>query len=152
MQQNLFTSKLAEISVYYSPKVKFKDMTKITRSSDIEPVLRAIWSPTIELREEFYILLLNRANRVLGWNRIAQGGISCTAVDVRLIFSIALKCAASSIILSHNHPSGNLKPSQADIDITRKIVKAGQLLDIQVLDHVIMTNESYFSFADEGLI
>jgi len=152
MQQNLFKWNLAEIKVIYSTKVKFKDMPKITSSRDTEPIFRNIWNPTLELREEFYILLLNRANKVLGWQCISQGGISGTCVDLRLIFSVALKCNACSVIMAHNHPSGNLNPSEADIKLTKQIKEAGKIMDIPILDHIILTSESYFSFADEGIM
>lgn len=152
MHQNLTVSNLAEIKVAYSTKIKFRDMEKITSSRDSESMLRKIWSSHLELREEFYLLLLNRANKVIGWHCISQGGISSTVVDIRLIFSIALKCVASGIIVAHNHPSGNLQPSEADIALTKKINEAGKLLDITLLDHIILTNESCYSFADEGLL
>jgi len=112
--------------------------------------LRSIWSDHLELREEFYILLLNRANHVLGWFPVSKGGSAATIVDPKLIFSIALKCNAHGIILAHNHPSGNLKPSDADIQLTQNIKNGGILLEINILDHIIITSESYFSFADDG--
>ena len=102
--------------------------------------------------EEFKMLLLNRNNRVMQIAHISSGGVSGTVVDPKIIFKKALDHHACSIILCHNHPSGNLNPSQADIDITRKIVTSGKLLEIQVLDHLIISYEGYFSFADEGLI
>lgn len=102
--------------------------------------------------EEFWIVLLNRANNVLSQHLISKGGQAGTVADPKIIFQAALENHAASIILSHNHPSGNLKPSQADINLTRKLRDAGQLLDIPVLDHVIFTNTSYFSFADEGIL
>ncbi|MFD2160792.1 JAB domain-containing protein [Paradesertivirga mongoliensis] len=107
---------------------------------------------TIEFIETFKVMLLNRANRVLGMMEITTGGISGTVADPKVIFAAALKSTASGIILSHNHPSGSLRPSQADINLTRKLKSAGELLDIAVLDHMILTSESYFSFADEGVI
>lgn len=152
MQENLNLSNLSEIEVSYSTKVKFRDMQKITSSGDCEAMLRKIWSPQLELREEFYMLLLNRANRVIGWHCISQGGLSSTVVDIRLIFSIALKCVASGIIVAHNHPSGNLKPSEIDISLTKRIKDAGKLLEITLLDHLILSSEGYYSMADEGLL
>jgi DNA repair protein RadC len=97
-------------------------------------------------------MFTNRANKVLGIFELSTGGVSGTVADPKLIFAAALKVAASGLILSHNHPSGNLQPSQADIDLTRKIKEAGKLLEIQLLDHIILTTEGYYSFADEGLI
>jgi len=102
--------------------------------------------------EEFWILLLNRANRVIKKCSISSGGITGTIADPRLIFKAAVECLASGIILVHNHPSGNTQPSEADRQLTKKLKQAGLLLDIQVLDHVIFTDHSYFSFADEGTL
>ena len=95
-------------------------------------------------------MLLNTANKPLGICKISEGGLSSTTVDVRNIFQTALKANAANVILFHNHPSGNLRPSEADRSITKKIIEAGKVMDIKVLDHVIMTAESYFSFTDEG--
>jgi DNA repair protein RadC len=102
--------------------------------------------------EEFWLLMLNRANVVIKKEFISRGGIAGTVVDAKIIFKIALDNLASSIMLFHNHPSGNLKPSDADIAITKKMKEAGKLLEISVLDHIIMTDDSYFSFNDEGMI
>ncbi|WP_080058123.1 RadC family protein [Spirosoma aerolatum] len=102
--------------------------------------------------EEFWILLMNRANEILRPVQISSGGISGTVADPKIIFKQALEHLASSIILFHNHPSGNLTPSQADKDLTRKLKDAGRILDIPVLDHLIFTDKAYFSFADEGIL
>lgn len=102
--------------------------------------------------EEFWILLLSRSNEVMKKIQISSGGVSGTVADPKLIFKAAVEHLASGIILVHNHPSGNLKPSQADIDLTKKISQGGRALDISILDHLIFTNMAYFSFADEGLI
>lgn len=102
--------------------------------------------------EEFWLLLLKRNNEVIRKLMISKGGVSGTVVDAKIIFKYALEETASGIILSHNHPSGNLKPSQEDIRLTNRIKEAGKALDITVLDHLIITNESFFSFADEGLL
>lgn len=104
----------------------------------------------LDLREYFYIVLLNRANQVIGYYQLSSGGISGTVADPRLAFGIAMKCMASGIILWHNHPSGTLRPSQADLQLTQKFSEAGKLLDCPVLDHLILTSEGYYSFADEG--
>lgn len=100
--------------------------------------------------EEFWILLLNRSNKVISRQRISIGGVSGTVVDAKIIFKKALDLLACSIILCHNHPSGSLKPSQADIDITRKLKKAGEVLEVAVLDHLIISENGFYSFADEG--
>lgn len=102
--------------------------------------------------EEFYLLLLNRANRVIKRERVSSGGVAGTVVDAKQVFKIALDNLACGIILSHNHPSGNLKPSQADLDITRRLREGAKLLEMNVLDHIIVTAHGFFSFADEGLM
>jgi DNA repair protein RadC len=102
--------------------------------------------------EEFKVLLLNRGNKVIGVYKASSGGITATIADSRLILATAIKSLSTSIILSHNHPSGNLKPSAADQDLTLKIKSACQYHDIKVLDHVIVSSEGYYSFADEGLL
>ncbi len=102
--------------------------------------------------EEFWIILLNQGGKVISTELISKGGLTGTVADPKIVFSIALQHQAVSIILSHNHPSGTLKPSQLDIDLTKKIATAGRLLDIRVLDHLIFTNEGYYSFADEGIM
>ena len=102
--------------------------------------------------EQFKIMLLNRANKILGIFTVSTGGVAGTVADPKVLFAAALKGNASSIILAHNHPSGNLKPSEADRQLTNKLSQAGKLLDISVLDHLIITADEYFSFADEGLL
>lgn len=102
--------------------------------------------------EEFWVVLLNRANRILGKYMISRGGVSGTIADPKVIFNRALLSQASAMILVHNHPSGNTEPSQADRDITRKLRNAGDLLDLPVLDHLIVAEDGYFSFADEGIL
>ena len=102
--------------------------------------------------EEFWLLMLNRANRVIGRYKVSQGGLSGTVIDTRIILKKALDNLASSIIVCHNHPSGNKQPSDADVKITEKLRKAAEMLEIKLLDHVIIADKSYFSFADEGLI
>jgi DNA repair protein RadC len=151
MEQNLFT--VAEVQLVYKSKVRASERPKITISQDAFKVLKTHWNhETIEFIETFKVVLLNRANRVLGIIDISTGGISGTLADPKVIFVAALKSAASSIVLAHNHPSGNLTPSQADINLTRKLKTAGEYLDIAVVDHLILTSESYFRFADDGIM
>jgi DNA repair protein RadC len=102
--------------------------------------------------EEFWVLLLNRANRLVKKKKISEGGVSGTVADPKIIFKLAVEELASGIIVAHNHPSGNPKPSESDITLTKKIKEAGKLLDISLLDHLIIARDKYFSFADEGLI
>ncbi|MEM1324943.1 MAG: JAB domain-containing protein [Bacteroidota bacterium] len=142
---------VSEIQLTYNTKVKAKDRPKITESSDAYWVLESNWSDQIALLEEFNVLFLDRSNRVMGLCRLSKGGINGTVVDVRLAFAAALKARASSIILAHNHPSGNVNPSRQDIEITRKFAQAGKLLDIPVIDHIILTpDDNYYSMADKG--
>ncbi|MEX2233621.1 MAG: JAB domain-containing protein, partial [Cyclobacteriaceae bacterium] len=122
-------------------------------SMDAYNVLLDSWDDNkLELIEQFKVLLMNRANKVLGVFEVSTGGMAGTVADPKLIFAAAIKGAACGIILAHNHPSGNLAPSHADMDLTRKIKEAGKLLEIQVLDHIILTSEKYYSFADEGIL
>ncbi|WP_353483959.1 DNA repair protein RadC [Haliscomenobacter sp.] len=102
--------------------------------------------------EEFWILLLNQANRMIGREKISAGGLAITSVDSRVVFKKALESNATSIVLCHNHPSGNLRPSQADLDLTQRMRKAGEQLEILVQDHLIVSEAGYYSFADEGII
>ena len=147
------SSNLCEVELTYKNKVKFSDMQKISSAKDSEAILRQCFNTEkLQHREEFIIILLNRASMVLGWVKISEGGTAGTYVDKKVIFQVALNANASAIILSHNHPSGNLKPSQADIDITKGIIQAGKLLEISVLDHVIITEEGFYSFSDEGVM
>ncbi|MBX7205457.1 MAG: DNA repair protein RadC [Bacteroidia bacterium] len=103
-------------------------------------------------KEEFWILLLNRANKVIHKFRVSEGGVAGTVADPKIIFKTALDHLASGVILCHNHPSGNNKPSQSDIDLTKKMKEAGKLLEIAVLDHIIIAENNYYSFADEGIM
>jgi DNA repair protein RadC len=146
-------SRVAEIKLSYRSRVKASDRPKITCSTDCYNILLQSWDKgRIELVEQFKVMFLNRANQVLGILELSTGGIAGTVADPKLIFAAALKACASAIILCHNHPSGNLKPSAADLQLTKKVKEGGNLLDIAVLDHIILTNESYYSLADEGLL
>lgn len=104
------------------------------------------------MQEQFVVLYLNRANKVIGGYKVSLGGISSTTVDVRIVLSVALKILATGIILAHNHPSGNTKPSISDQELTKRIKEACDFMDISLLDHLIITNEAYLSFADEGIL
>lgn len=140
---------VAEIKISYNtantPKIKINSVNKAYQ------VLLNSWdSDTIELQEEFKVLLLNRANEVLGIYPLSKGGITGTVVDSRLIFAVALKCNATGIIIAHNHPSGTLKPSDNDITLTRSIKKCAELLNINLIDHIIVTKNGFYSFSNEG--
>ena len=143
---------VAEISISYLPVKSSKP--KITSALDAFVEIIDFYPPElIGLQEQFLVMYLNRAKRVLGIYSLSKGGITGTVADVRLIMGVALKTAANAIILSHNHPSGSLSPSIADIEITKQIVEAGKLMQIEVMDHLIVSAErKYFSFSDEGLM
>ena len=126
------------------------DVIQIKCSKDVADIFQPILSDL--LHEEFWILFLNRSNRVISRMKLSQGGISGTVTDVRLVMKKAIEYLASGIIVCHNHPSGNLNPSESDSKITQKIKEAGNLLDIQLLDHLIISDKDYYSFADNGLI
>ena len=145
---------VAEVQLIYKSKVKASNRPVINRAKDAYDVFMQTWDKNkIEFVEQFKILLLNKANKVLGLYEVSTGGISGTIADPKLIFMAALKTNCCSIIVCHNHPSGTLKPSRQDEELTQKIKQGGQFLDIKVLDHLIITGtEGYLSFADEGLI
>jgi DNA repair protein RadC len=127
-----------------------EEKPRITSSNDIYDLLKP---DLLDLpHEEFWVVLLNRANRVIRKYQVSSGGVAGTVADPKIIFKVALEELASGLILAHNHPSGNLNASQADIDLTRKMKEAGKMLEIQVLDHVIIAGRGYMSFADEGIL
>lgn len=147
------TFKVAEVEISYTPDYKVSGRPQISRSEDAYQILIQQWNVgKIELLEEFKILLLNRRNRVLGIVEISQGGLSSAIADPKVIFATALKCCASGIILCHNHPSGELDPSREDIALTNKLKGGAELLDLKILDHLIITGDNFYSFADEGLM
>jgi DNA repair protein RadC len=144
---------LAEIQVNYIPFIKPECQPKISSSAEAFQVLKAFYpKETVYVQETFIVLYLNRANRVLGGYKMSQGGLTGTVVDIRLLLSVALKTLSTGLILSHNHPSGNLMPSHADQELTSRIKQACNVMELKLLDHLILTEELYYSFADEGLI
>lgn len=146
---------VSEIDIVYKKKAvcKASERPLITASADAYQVCLHYWNKDkIDLLEEFKVLLLNRANRVLYLFPVSQGGLTGTVADPRVILAVAVKVAACTLILVHNHPSGNVKPSRPDEELTQKIKEAAKYFDIKVLDHLVISSESYFSFADEGLL
>lgn len=144
---------LSEVEISYKTKVKAKNRVKITKSQDLYEVLKNIYNPnTVEHHEEAVIILLNRGMQVLGWAKISQGGITHAIVDPRIVFQHAILANASAVVLSHNHPSGLTQPSTQDRDLTKKLVQGGKLLEIELIDHIIYTENGYYSFADEAEI
>ena len=148
---NLFEQQIAEVKISYSHIIKPSNQVKITGSRDIYMRIAPIW-PDIDYCETFAVVLLSRSNKILCINYISTGGISGTIVDVKKVMQAALNANSSCLLLVHNHPSGNLQASAPDISITKKIKKAAEFFDMQVLDHIIITSESYYSLADEGLL
>jgi DNA repair protein RadC len=146
------TETLSEIHVSYKPGLT-SSSTTINNSQNAYEIFKSLFpADTISLQEQFVVLYLNRANRVIGSYQLSKGGITGTIADVRLILSVALKTLATGLILAHNHPSGNLKPSEADIQLTRKVKEAAKIMDIEVLDHMILSSNGYFSFTDDGIL
>ncbi|MBK0369807.1 JAB domain-containing protein [Flavobacterium agrisoli] len=142
---------VAEIKVSYS-NTNFEKI-KVTNSQMLFELAKTNWNhDLIEFQEEVKLVLLNRANLVLGIHNLSKGGISGAIVDIRIILAIALKCNASSLVLIHNHPSGNLNASQSDIAITKKLKEACILLDLVLLDHLIVSLKDYYSFSDNGIL
>ncbi len=140
-----------EIKLSYSRKGNCEK--SISSSLDAVDVFREHFdAEQMDYRESFFALYLNQGNKVLGIKKISECGISSTLVDVRIIMQAALLCNASGIIVSHNHPSGNLKPSGCDINMTAQIKEAAKILSMSLLDHVILTSDSHYSFADDGMI
>jgi DNA repair protein RadC len=127
-----------------------EDVLQIRSSKDVAEIFQPLLSDL--LHEEFWILFLNRSNKVINKMKLSQGGISGTVTDVRLVMKKAIEYLASGIIVCHNHPSGNLNPSESDSKITQKIKEAGNLMDIQLLDHLIISDKDYYSFADNGAL
>jgi len=146
----MYTIREVKLSYIKEHQVSEVNNTKIKSSKGSADLLRTIWADDLDMIERFYVLYLNNANQVQSVSMISMGGITGTLVDTRILFATALNCLATSIIIAHNHPSGNLTPSQADLNLTRKIREGGKLLDIELLDHIILTENSYYSFRDEG--
>lgn len=142
---------IQEIQLKYTP-VRKQDRIKITNGESAYKAFLETWNKdTIQLQEEFKMMLLNQANEVIGIHTLSKGGIASTVVDIKLLFSITLKAVSSNIILCHNHPSGNLQPSQADKNLYYKIHKAADFLDIRILDNLIISKDGFYSFTDRGL-
>lgn len=141
------------VKLSYHNKVKASERFKITRSNDVHDFAMSFWDmDTFELQESFYVLLLNRANQVLGIHLVGIGTTTGCLIDVRIVMQSAILANAVGIVLLHNHPSGNKQPSANDVDITNKIKEGAKLFDITVLDHLILTTDGYYSFAEEGAL
>ncbi len=144
---------MKSINLYELKKIQTNfPKSKISCSRDSADFIKQFYGEDIEIYESFFILLLNQANQTIGYAKISQGGIAGTVVDIRIVAKYAIESLAFSVILAHNHPSGNLKPSQQDLALTKKIKEGLKLLDINVLDHLILTNDDYYSMADECIL
>ena len=150
MKVDYFT--IPEITVSYKDKVKPSERFVVKNVSDVAKILAVAYEDCMEHHEEVNVLFLTRSNRVLGISNVAKGGISGVSVDVRIILQTALKVSASAILLSHNHPSGIRTPSEEDKKLTERIKIGCAAIDIKLIDHMIMTSESYISFFEEGLL
>ena len=139
----------SEIQISYKPPFGYKPTVSCSAEA-YEFLIQHYPMETIQLQEHFVVMHLNRANKVLGIHKLSTGGLTSTIADIRILLSVALKTMATAIIISHNHPTGVLKPSQSDIFLTEKIREAAKLLDIELLDHLIVSSEGYYSFAQEG--
>jgi len=151
MKSTLFNNSFAEIAISYSSRIKASERVQITKSEHADAIFREVF-PSLEHKEYFYALYLDRSNRVLGAYLVSSGGITGTVVDPKIVFQAGLKANATSIILAHNHPSGQTVPSDADVELTKRLISAGKLLELTILDHLIIVPDGYRSFSDDGII
>lgn len=150
-KQAIETYQVAEIGVYFKNKVKPSERPALKRSKECYQVLRESWDEnTIDIQETFRVMLLNNNCRLLGIYDLSRGTMTSTLVDVRMILIAALATGATRLVLSHNHPSGSLRPSFSDLGLTQKVKDAARLFDIDVIDHLIISTEGYRSMAEEG--
>jgi len=147
-------TQVSEIRISYKNKISLKNAPKISSAECAAKVIFDTWDKdSLELYEEFKVILLNNSHNVKGILTISKGGITGTLVDIRILFAAVLKSLSTAIIITHNHPSGNKNPSEADKKLTMKIKNGAELFDIKVLDHIIITpNDEYYSFSNEGLL
>ena len=143
---------IKEIDISYSYGTTKAERETIKSSLDAKNIFRSALKNSIEYKESFLVLILNNDNEILGIKKISEGGITSTVVDVRLVFQTILKAHGTAFIICHNHPSGKLEPSEADIKMTKKIKQGSQILDLKLLDHLILTKEDVLSFADTNLL
>ena len=141
-----------KLSVVESTDANKFEVVKIVNSQSCAEFARQFYTDDIEIFESFFLALLDRQNQTIGWAKISQGGVAGTVVDPIIVAKYAIDTLSSSVILVHNHPSGNLNPSLADKEITKKIKGTLELFNVQVLDHIILTKDSFYSFADNGLL
>jgi DNA repair protein RadC len=144
---------LAEVKLSYKTEKPVNTFPQVSSPDEAVEVLREVWDEGhIQLKEEFVVLLLNTSKRCIGWSKVSLGGSSATIVDPSAIFQVALLASATSIIVAHNHPSGNLNPSKSDKNLTKRIKKSGDMLGITLEDHIILTANDYVSFRAKGML
>lgn len=149
--QNTKIGGASEMKISYSPKKA--SFEAITEPQEMEKYLRSIWDKgAIEHRETFKLVCFNQAAQIVGWFKVADGGVSSVTVDLRILFQAALLANAATIIVAHNHPSGNLTPSFQDVELTKQIKEAAKLLNMRLNDHIILTADSYYSFSEGGIL
>ncbi|MEZ4938760.1 MAG: JAB domain-containing protein [Crocinitomicaceae bacterium] len=140
-----------EVNLIFDPPKSIISNPTMTSSKDVEKIFRRHWPKgKMGLQEHFYMMMLNRNNAILGISQIGIGGTAYVPIDLKIVFATAVKACSNSLIFAHNHPSGNLKPSQSDLEITKKLAAGAKILDMQVLDHLILTPWNYYSMADDG--
>ena len=148
-----YRNEVEEVKLVYRNKVKAVDRPKVRGAARAHEILIDNWDlDQIELREEFKLMFIDRGSRLMSIASLSQGGMSGTVVDPKLAFTMALKRKASSIIMAHNHPSGSVEPSKQDIRLTKKFTEVGRMLELPILDHIILTENTFYSMAEEGLI
>lgn len=159
VKTDLLGNQISEVEIIYKPKVKSSERPIITSSQSAYDIIKNLYNQDlIEYKESFFALFLNRGNKVLAFKQISEGGQTGTVVDSREILITRelikekLKLASVAVIITHNHPSGNLKPSKQDIELTKRLKSSLELMNSTLLDHIIVTDEGYLSFADEGIL
>lgn len=143
---------VSEIEILYKPRLDIVTLDKVKNLHDAIDIFRSIWENDIEYRERFYAIYLDRRSKVLGYYLLSVGSSCATIVETKMLFQPAINLHASSIVVAHNHPSGNLKPSEADRRLTKRICEAGNILEIPIQDHIILTVDSFYSFAQNNII
>ena len=143
-------NKLAEISINYKSNIKPENKIKITSPEESAHQLRNIWNDKIDYQESMYLMLLDRANNILGYTLLATGATTGVLVDIKMILQTALKSNAHGVIMAHNHPSGNIYPSKQDDAITSKVKKGLEAIDVKLLDHLIISTEGFYSYQNEN--
>jgi len=147
-----YKSLISEIKLVCEKTNNYIQKAKISDSKNAYKYLKPLWPEDLNYKEVSMALYLNKSNNTIGYSVISIGGVSSTIIDGKILFQEALLCNASNIILAHNHPSGNLKPSNVDVNLTKNLLSFGKKIGINILDHIIMTNEAYLSLADESLM